>query len=382
MNKLYIDCGYFVCRHISNALREKQNSVVLDVKDPDVLYSFCQRHKLTTILGSVISDKSTGCERISEDAKLLALRQLKRGTESDNISTQFKAQSIPHIVQKGTTLAKFYPDYIVRDSADIDIYVQSKFVESAGKVLTLNGYSLEKLNNDNEFCYHKHPRYCVELHTKLSGFNEKQKTIFNSIAEKTLNSGNSIMNDSDNYICTLFHLYKHLTFSGAGVRMFLDIYMMKRNALLDEVYVKSTLSELGISDFEQAVCEINAVLFEGKDATDDIKAVIEFIFESGIYGTADNHNHLNQINNSATDVNKRQKFAAENGISFSAMSKRYPILKKAPVLYPFSFVHRFFYGIINRRKSLTDARKLKNSISRDKISKYKKIFDTLHINTD
>lgn len=381
MNRNYIDCGYYVTKLISDALTLKQNNPVPDVKYPDILYSFCKNHKLQTILCSLLSRDTKGCEKLIKESKALILAQTKRAMECDRLSKKLDDAAVSHIVQKGTTLQKFYPSHIVRDSSDIDLYVPHSVVDKAKDVIESDGYSLHKVNQENEFCYLKEPRYYVELHTKLSGFNDKQKAIFNSIAEKTISQNLHSMSDSDSYITTLFHLYKHLILSGVGVRMFLDVYLIKQHGELDREYVESTLDALGILCFEKAVSDINAVLFEGKAPNDKQRDVIEFIFESGIYGTFDMHNNLTKINGAATAVSKKHKFSDDNGISYSAMSKRYPLLKTAPYLYPFSFVHRFFYGITNRRDSLKKASMVKKSISQDKVSRYKEIFDTLHIDT-
>ena len=381
MTSIYVAYGYKVCKVLSDALTKKQNNIKVDAEE-SAMYNFCKRQKLITIIGSVVSSESVGCDKIIKETKALTLRQIKRAFESDKVSALFDSMGIPHIIQKGTTLAKFYESHIMRDSADIDMYVPYEFVDKASDVLKSHGYTLEKINNSDEFCFHKPPRYCVELHTKLSGFNSSQKEIFSTIAKKYTDSNTHVMNDSDNYICTLFHLYKHLVLSGVGVRMFLDIYMMQKNGKLDRNYIDEILLKLNILEFERVVGNINAVLFENKPADDDQKAVIEFIFTSGIYGTELMHNNLSQINGKAIDKSKKQKFLESNGISFSAMSKRYPVLKRVPLLYPFSFIHRFFYGIFNHRESLKEAQKVKNMVSQDTVSQYKKIFDTLHIDTD
>mgnify|MGYP006967376001 CR=1 FL=1 len=44
---------------------------------------------------------------------------------------------------------------------------------------------------------------------------------------------------------------------------------------------------------------------------------------------------------------------------FTAMKNRYPLLNKLPVLYPFSLVYRFIYGLTHKRKLITNAQKFK-----------------------
>ena len=162
--------------------------------------------------------------------------------------------------------------------------------------------------------------------------------------------------------------------------MFLDIYLINKNSKLDFEYINKKLKALDIYDFANVVTKFNESLFEGKEADDELKAVIAFIFDSGTFGKVSSDLHLKQINKKEKHTNKIEEFVVDNCLDFNSMKKRYPILKKCPLLYPFSFIHRFFYGITHKRNVLKEAQETKNSISKDKVDQYEKIFNTLKIN--
>ena len=103
---------------------------------------------------------------------------------------------------------------------------------------------------------------------------------------------------------------------------------------------------MGIDKFEKTVTEINKCLFDGQEVPEKLNCVIEFICKSGTFGTKTDFRYLSKINSAVTNKSNFEKFKESYGIGFEAMKDRYPILEKCPFLYPFSFIHRFFYGIL------------------------------------
>ncbi len=52
--------------------------------------------------------------------------------------------------------------------------------------------------------------------------------------------------------------------------------------------------------------------------------------------------NLNEMNSATKHQSWFKGVSLKHGLSFLSISKRYPVLKKAPILYPFSFIQRFF----------------------------------------
>ena len=387
MDNNYIKNGYILCKDIGDIVNCKQNNATAcnTVDDLKNRISFLQSHNLITFFDFVIDKEQVisyfGTENynvLCENVKQKIFRQFKNDLMSDNISHQLQKNDVENIILKGSSYKKFYPENIVRTSTDIDIYVNQKDITKAGEVLNDNGFTFVKVYKNKEYSYKKEPRYYIELHTDMDGFNKTQKSLLNSLTDGC--SRRNTLTDNDSYIYALFHLYKHFVTSGAGVRMFLDIYLIKKNSKLNFEYINKKLKALDIYDFANVVTKINESLFEGKEADDDLKAVIAFIFDSGTFGKVSSDLHLKQINKKAKHTNKIEEFVVDNCLDFNSMKKRYPILKKCPLLYPFSFIHRFFYGITHKRNVLKEAQETKNSISKDKVDQYEKIFNTLKIN--
>lgn len=376
MDTKLLACGYYVCDRIAAHINNVKPNTEKNFCDTQSISDFVKAHNLVSIYGC-LDDKTS----FSSDVSNLILKQMKLDHMCDKISNKFCEKQVPHIVLKGKEFQRFYPNSIVRNSSDIDFYIDEKYVETATNILTDFGFTHEKTNNNNEFEFTKEPVYNVELHTTIGGFSEKQKKLLSSLYHSTnvSDSYRHSLTDTAFYIHAMFHLYKHFVLSGVGVRLFLDLYLTEKNGNIDYGYADRLFKELDIYGFVQTVRKINNVLFENHTANNELSEVIEFVFDSGIFGKATTTRHLNRFNYSTKHTTKFQRFVQKHGISFDLMSRRYPVLKKAPVLYPFSFIHRFFYGIIFRRDVLKNEKSVEKSILDEDTQKYKRIFEIAKI---
>lgn len=393
MNNTYIENGYIICKALGDAVNKKVNTVEKCKSEDDLKcrLRFLKAHNLLTFLSFVVDKEDISfylgeekCRELESKVNKAVFKQLKVELMSDTISEKLSNSDVNHLILKGTTLKKYYPKNIVRTSTDIDIYVDESDVALADVALKNLGFSFEQLYKESDYKYVKSPRYNVEVHTLMEGFTDTQKKVLKDLAESTFKTDEKAhrLSDNDTYIHLVFHLYKHFVNSGAGVRMLLDLYLMRKNADLDFSYIKDVLQKLGVDGFEEVMSRICLVLFENEEADEDVKDVIAFIFDSGAFGKVSNLWHLSKINEKQTNETKSQLLSSAYGLDLDAMKVRYPILIKYPVLYPFSFIHRFFYGIIHRRDVLKNAAKAQKNISSDRVDEYRKIFITARIHED
>lgn len=391
MDENYIRQGYIVCKAIGDAVNSKEATIpeTKSLDDFENRVRFIERHNLATLYSYAADKKDfgayTGYKKYNgtpQSTQHAIFKQISYDLLSEQLSKRFSENKIRHIFLKGSQLQKFYPKNVIRTSNDIDIYVSEVQFELAKKAMLAENFTIKSENkNKGEFGFSKEPRYYVELHTNLEGYSDKQKAILLKLADNAENIKGEqyALTDSDCYIYTLFHLYKHFVNSGVGVRMFLDVYLIKNNGNIDFDYVQPILKKLEIDGFAKVVDEIALVLFEGKKESDDIRKVVEFVLDSGIFGKRYNTLHLSEINIGTQHLTKAQRFKMNYGLGFHSMKKRYPILKKLPFLYPFSFIHRFFYGLVHKRDVLKGAVETKKSISSDKVDEYKEIFEIAKI---
>ena len=80
----------------------------------------------------------------------------------------------------------------------------------------------------------------------MEGFSDKQIEILLSLCDNAvkIRGERYELTDSDAYIYSMFHLYKHFVYSGVGVRMFLDNYLIEKNGDIYFSYVEKIFKKL------------------------------------------------------------------------------------------------------------------------------------------
>ena len=350
MKAEFLNKSIRICNLLGNSVNEQpEREYVAD----EFSVRFAEYHKLTALFASALD--YYGLDG-GEYAKIRALadreivKQLKRDVLQDKICKSFSEKGIAHAVLKGTQTRRFYPDYLTRTSNDIDIYVGDEDIVAASALLkALGSESVEVQNSDFVFGYQ-----CgyVELHTAMGGFTNRQKRYFDRLVSGFgVDSDHSlVMRDEDRYIHAVFHLYTHFIIAGAGVRMFLDVYCIDKNAELDRKYIESALEKLSIKRFEDMVSKINGVLFEGKEATSEILEILGYVFANGAYGSDEAAKHLKYSASEAIEQKNSKNITYDLCLDLDSMKKRYDVLNSAVDLYPFCVVHRVIKGVVFRKR--------------------------------
>jgi hypothetical protein len=236
----------------------------------------------------------------------------------------------------------------MRSSNDIDLYVDPEDIVPATKILESPGFEYEKSNSNGQDFEFKQGGSYVELHISIGGITKRQKSLFADMASKA----SCGLSREDQYISSVFHLYKHFITAGAGVRMFLDVYCIGKAQNTDRKYIEEALEKLDVLRFENTITQINEVLFESKEADNDILTLLEYIFENGAYGSEPAATHMKYAGARVNGKTSLKSLVGDLCLGADSMKKRYGILNKCIVLYPFCVVHRAVKGIIFRKKEL------------------------------
>lgn len=226
-----------------------------------------------------------------------------------SLAGQLNAEGLRCCVLKGAGLAAFYPEPALRQSGDIDIWVEGGYA----KVLPyLRGkYKIKDL------CYH----HCearifkevpVEVHFTPTWFNSfpkdrKLQKWFAAQADKQFGNfipelGFAVPLRSFNAIHSFVHILRHLLFEGVGLRQIMDMYYIL-SALSDEERgeVVEFVSEFGLERFsgalmfvlgdvfglerERMLCEPDEVLG---------KRFLEEVMVAGNFGRYDSRNKIKE----------------------------------------------------------------------------------------
>ena len=351
MNTEILNESIQICNFIGNVVN---NRITSEYVPDEFAVLFAEYNKVITLLYSALGYCGISKDRIQKlailaDAELL--KQMRNDALQEKICEEFKQKGISHVVLKGTETRRFYPEYLMRTSNDIDIYVDPDDIIAATKTLKSMGFEYVKLNSNGQDFEFKQGSSYVELHISMGGITKHQKSFFAQMASKA----SVRLSHEDQYICAVFHLYKHFITAGAGVRMFLDVYCIGKSQNIDRKYIEKALETLDILRFENIITQINEVLFETKEATSDILELLEYIFENGAYGSEETAKHMKYAGTKANGQRSLKSLIDDLCLDAASMKKRYRILNKCIILYPFCVIHRAVKGVIFRKKTLAKA---------------------------
>lgn len=273
---------------------------------------------------------------------------------------------IEHMPVKGLYLTELYPVKELRTFGDIDVLIHKKDRERSDGLMRELGY---KIKNDWEptYSYIKGNEY-YEFHsnlfdTQLKNFPDMSAYFENAWDYAEKRDGLCFEPKKEfHFIYVICHTAKHLSTSGAGIRMYLDtaLFIKKYNDELDWDYIKKEFEKLGLLRFFNTVltaCEkwfcITARC--DFDRTDDecTEALLNYTLEADLYGKMRD----NTVAKLRTK-NKPSKISHIVKMFFppkSQIEQRYTFLKKMPFLLPIAWIVRFFknFGLIPQQiKSL------------------------------
>ena len=201
----------------------------------------------------------------------------------------------------------------------------------------------------------------IELHVSLGGYSDSQRKALARLAA-------SPFTVNEHYVYTLFHLYRHFLYAGAGVRMFFDMYCLSRT-VTDQDAVDRRLSKLKLAPFDRAVRTLCGILFDGNPCSDAMAEAVDLVTVCGTFGTADTYHAMKRAARSVTRHNRLRTWLSDYGFTLAAMQERYPVLKRRAWLYPVCAMHRMANGMIFKRTVLAHAVSQEHAADRKQIER-------------
>lgn len=290
-----------------------------------------------------------------DDYKLNILREARFELAGQQVYAELEKAKIPFVPLKGVVVKNLYPNPSLRTFTDVDVFIGDKGEEVKALMLSL-GYELRF--EDNVDAYTKKPSLHFEMHRELFMDDKSFKWYFDEPFNRAVLSGGkeyqSEFSDEDMFIYILAHMYKHFTYGGCGLRMFMDLYVMTKRCELDFGYIRAELAKIGLDGFLHTTLNVNAFLFDGAEATEDLLDIADYIFNNGTFGTEENKHlvYLVQDTDKFVSENSKSKiryFAERWQLTWPKMKEQFPILRKLPFLLPFFYVFKIFRALFFRR---------------------------------
>ena len=318
---------------------------------------------------SLINDEIQALSFVPDEAKTLFRNQtfselnrlIALGAERKTILSEFDENDIRYMPLKGLVFKDYYPKESMRQMTDNDILIDEENRKKAADIMLALSYEpYDTTQNSDDFF--KKPFYTFELHRSLFDAESEFSPRFDNVwqnAEQDENSKNLFhMSKEDVYIFSICHMFKHYIKNCCGLRFLVDIFLFlrKEENSLDWQYINSELEKNALSDYEKQTKTLAKKLFNGEDLTADEEKLLQNYTEFGLFG--DEEGKILQKYSAASGTKSvyifRRLFPKRKEIIAS-----YPVLEKAPILYPFMLIHRFFKGLFNIRKTTDELKTVK-----------------------
>lgn len=244
-----------------------QKEQMFDNADWGELFKIAHDSNMESILFDVAQSQGNMDDNIKSEwnrfRMLTLLKEKKKLFALNNILEKAKEKDVDFTIFKGCVLADLYPVYALRTSSDTDILVDRACEEKAVSIFDECGYKLDlDHTKDNVYVYYNEQfGHTVELHFSLYEDYEGRKIelLKNMELDKKEKRVNIKACDMD--ICTLgyeehliyqlFHIIKHFTIEGVGIRYLSDITL----------YINRYCSEIDFEDFWAKIKELGYTVF-------------------------------------------------------------------------------------------------------------------------
>ncbi len=362
MSRLDRNGALAVCRLLADTANGRTPDTTL-LPDEDALLRFCKAHHLITIVSSALRTAGIPEEpyhTLHTIADTAAFHQVKNDLTTAALSKQLTTNGIDIVPLKGSALQAVYPEGWIRTATDADFYIPPHQLDRACAELTAAGF-VQSGAHDGDTAFQKPPRTVIELHTTLGGFTPQQQQTLEQLSHTPFSV-------NEHYVYTLFHLYKHFLYAGAGVRMFFDVYCLSR-AVTDRALIDRWLDKLALRGFDRAVQTVNGILFDGDSCPDPMTEVIDLILTSGAFGTSDTYHAMKRANQPITHTRRTRAWLTDYGFDRNTMTNRYPVLKQHRWLYPACAAHRVIHGLMFKRHLLKQAVRTEHAVAPEQMSR-------------
>lgn len=293
-------------------------------------------------------------------------------------------KGIPFIIFKGCVLAGLYPQYIQRSSCDTDIFVYDVYRQQAIDMLVEAGYVINEEHSKEQVCVLRYSSFphTIELHTCLwEDYQGKRLDILESMnltaKEKLITletCGFQVMTlgYEEHLIYQLFHIIKHFSLEGIGVKYLADItlYVDAYGKYIDFEQFWDRLEQLDYAKFAHYLFAI-CIEFLGMDSSilenrqmemgEELYEFMLDLFNGGVFGgeKKDSWQILGMMTPYFTGEKKgaKSRLTRKLAVIFPRardLQDHYAYARKHPILLPVAWVHKAVNYLIKYKQKGDD----------------------------
>lgn len=319
-----------------------------------------------------------------------------RADQMTALASRYSEAGIDCLLFKGFVVRNYYPVPELRTFGDIDLVIRPEDREKCDRLMKELGYTV-KIDWEPVYSYVKAGEF-YEVHTKILEVDVSDKAdymaYFSHIWEHAQPSSVLALphffefKPEFHFLYLLTHIAKHISGSGAGVRMYLDLAFFIRHFgnSVSWDWVAEQLQALQLANFANVALLATQQWFgipaplPLQPVADEIMAdFLEFTLMGGVYGYAGRDDSIVFLKKQDRNSEKVSKFKTLVFHAFPpvrSLKDRYSYLQRHPWLLPWAWIQRLFDS---RKEWGRFASSTKNIITADEeqVKKLKRIYQQI-----
>ncbi len=266
---------------------------------------------------------------------------------------------IPFYTVKGVSVSQYYPVPQLRTMGDCDIIVHESDKEKAKEKLVSIGFRFIETKRDGAEWHFEKQGLDFELHHRLlydEVVNSEEEKSFTDLAWEYVQGHELDVNF--HFVFLIIHLKKHFLDRGVGIRQFLDLVLMSKNASLEPKIIAAYLKQVGLERFAgvcSALCfrwfQI-ALPVDTPNISDELYySATDTILCNGVFGFDQSDNNNNGFLNRVDKYGKLGSILNKFFPSYDdcAGTIKYKWIKGKPYLMPILWIYRLFEFLFSGR---------------------------------
>lgn len=341
--------------------------VRVSAMDLEAVYQAACRHTVASAVGMALESVGIRDDRFIKAVAMAQRKNALLDVDRAAVLAKMEEAGIWYMPLKGSVLKDLYPRFGMREMGDNDILFDKDRADDLREIMKSLGFDVNCYNQGTHDIYFKKPVSNFEMHRALfsASFRADLSPYYANVKDRLLrDEGKQYcyhFTDEDFYLYITTHEYKHYSDGGTGVRSLMDTYVYLTHKDLDMEYVVREAEKIGIADFERRNRELAIHLFNGQELTEAERKMMDYFVSSGTYGTAEQ-----VVANSVAEKGRWGYFLSRLTLSRDVMKEYFPVLRKAPFLYPVFWAYRLLRGVFCRNEQLREQLKGALGLNRGK----------------
>ena len=382
--KIFVECVR------CGILGERVCAVPEDV-DFRELYRLAAAHSMSVAVSSALSDVMSRLPEafimhLSAAVNKHVVREVRSKHDISTVLTALESRGLKFMPLKGYLIKPLYPSADMRYASDCDILIDVHELHAVRALMDELGLVCEKHDEHHDIYYYPASKTVFEMHKSIF-VGPLDKYLGTGFERARLKDGHTSfyeLSPEDFYISILAHSAYHFAHEGGvGIRYVADVFLYTRSYELDRDYLDRELDACGLLDFTRSFEKLAAHFFLCEEADEFTKSLAEHVISSSILANGEKQ-HASDIAanlDGKTESAARKKtlwrkfFPTKEGMLFA-----YPVLKKAPFLYPLFYPVRWVHILFSRPSSVKKLAQI-TSVDSNDVASMKAIRDGLGLDS-